>query len=154
MIVLTTNDVEEINQAMLRPGRLDSIVNVTAPDPGAVVRLIALYSRGQLRDGEDLTQVGEKLAGQIPAVIRECVERAKLHALRLTEPGEPIKLTAQSLIGAADEMAFALELLKPKVEDSRSERVKAAEITANALAKIIPENSHNSRIKEAVTASH
>lgn len=136
MIVLTTNDVDEINQAMLRPGRLDSIINVSPPDPQAVIRLIGLYARGLLVDGEDYRKVGEHLAGQIPAVIRECVERSKLHALRLTEPGGSIKLSPEALLGAAMEMEFALELLKPKTEDERSERVKAAEITANALKEV------------------
>lgn len=141
MIVLTTNEVGEINQAMLRPGRLDSIINVSPPDEGAVVRLLALYARGLLDEEADYAKVGKHLQGQIPAVIRECVERSKLHALRLSRPGEGIVLSPEALLGAAYEMEFALELLKPKEEDDRSERVKAAEITAKALKEVASRQS-------------
>jgi transitional endoplasmic reticulum ATPase len=55
IVVLTTNAVTEINQALLRPGRLDAVVSVRAPDAGAVERLIRLYSRDLLRKDEDLS---------------------------------------------------------------------------------------------------
>lgn len=155
LIVLTTNEVKDINQAMLRPGRLDSVINVTPPDPGAVIRLIHLYARGILANGEDLTAVGEHLAGQIPAVIRECVERSKLHALRLAEPNGDVQITAEALIGAAKEMEFALELLVPKAPDGRSKREKAAGILAEAMkGSKENSNSHGDRITERVVVSH
>jgi transitional endoplasmic reticulum ATPase len=150
MIVLTTNEVEEINQAMLRPGRLDSIINVSPPDAPAVIRLIGLYARGLLIEGEDYTPVGVKLEGQIPAVIRECVERSKLHALRMAYPGESVRLDPVSLLSAADEMAFALKLLMPKKVDDRSDIEKAADTVALAL-KSAGTSNHGSRITEAVT---
>jgi transitional endoplasmic reticulum ATPase len=156
LIVLTTNEVKNINQAMLRPGRLDSVVNVTPPDPGAVVRLIHLYARGILANGEDLTEVGVHLAGQIPAVIRECVERSKLHALRLSQPGEEVRITSEALLSAAMEMEFALNLLVPKAADTRSEVVKAAQITADAIKSlpVDPTSNHGKRIVESVVVGH
>lgn len=151
MIVLTTNEVDKINQAMLRPGRLDSVINVSPPDAKAVIRLIALYARGLLVADEDYAMVGEKLAGQIPAVIRECVERSKLHALRLSVVGvSDIFLTPEALIAAADEMEFALSLLVPKKEDQRSKREKAAVIISEAL-KANPNSNHGARITEAIS---
>lgn len=135
LVVLTTNEPEKIHQAMLRPGRLDSIINVTPPDPGAVVKLVQLYARGLVADGQDLAPVGDRLQGQIPAVIRECVERSKLHALRLSVPGEDVKITAAALLGAADEMEFALHLLETKKPDDRSDIEKAAATLVEGLAK-------------------
>src|SRR5260221_2343831 len=133
LVVLTTNEREKIHQAMLRPRRLDSIINVTPPDPGAVVRLVHLYARGLVAEGQDLAPVGERLSGQIPAVIRECVERSKLHALRLSRPGEEVLITAAALLSAADEMEFALGLLKAKRPDERSDIEKAADRLSEAL---------------------
>ena len=81
MVVLTTNDMAKINTAMQREGRLDMTINMLPPDAPAVERLLRMYGRGLIPADEDLTQVCEMLAGQIPAAIREVVERAKLAQL-------------------------------------------------------------------------
>lgn len=151
MIVLTTNDVDKINQAMMRPGRLDSVINVSPPDAEAAIRLIKLYARGLLDENADFTAVGKKLEGQIPAVIRECVERSKLHALRMAYPGQAILLDADALLAAADEMEFALKLLQPKKPDERSKREKAAAVLADAIKSTPSTTNHGARITEAVT---
>ena len=121
MVVLTTNHLENINQAMLRPGRLDAVISVRPPDAAAVIKLIKLYSRNQLVPTEDLTKVGGMLAGEIPAVIREVVERAKLGAINrgsATAAGRLV-LTATDLEIAAAGMLNHLELLRTKpVEDT------------------------------------
>jgi len=108
VIVLTTNFVGRINKAMLRPGRLDAIISIRPPDAEAVQRLIMQYSRGQLAiqneaDMETLCAVGQKLAGKVPAVIRECVERAKLSALKLSG-GQDTVITPAALLDSAISM--------------------------------------------------
>ena len=94
MVVLTTNHLDQINSAMLRPGRLDVILNITTPDSEAVMRLIHVYGRGTIDQKTDLTKAGELLQGYTPAVIREVVERAKLVSIART--GQP----GSTLIGA------------------------------------------------------
>lgn len=84
MTILTTNHIEDINAAMLRPGRLDVILEVTPPDAGAVKRLVKVYARHLLDPQTNLEEVGLTLSGQIPAVIREVVERSKLEWIRRT----------------------------------------------------------------------
>ncbi len=81
MVVLTTNHVEKITQAMLRPGRLDAVISVTPPDAEAVGRLVRIYGAGLVAPGEPLDDISRELAGQIPATVREVVERAKLGAV-------------------------------------------------------------------------
>lgn len=81
MVVLTTNDMAKINAAMQREGRLDMTINMLPPDAPAVDRLLRMYGRGLIPATEDLTVVCDMLAGQIPAAIREVVERAKLAQL-------------------------------------------------------------------------
>jgi SpoVK/Ycf46/Vps4 family AAA+-type ATPase len=78
MVVLTTNHVDKINKAMLRPGRLDAVISVSPPDSEAAQRLIQMYARGKLDKGVTLGNIGDQLAGSTPAVIREVVERSKL----------------------------------------------------------------------------
>lgn len=117
VIVLTTNYVGKINKAMLRPGRLDAIISVTAPDHEAVARLIAQYSRGQLiikgpADEKLLHEASTMLAGKVPAAIRECVERAKLSALKLSG-GTTAMITPAALVDSAISMKTQFAVMAP-----------------------------------------
>lgn len=114
VVILTSNYVDNINVAMLRPGRLDAIIHMETPDAETVVRLVKKYSRGQLTiteaDEPKLQEVGILLAGQVPAVIREAVERAKLSAIKLSG-GRAHEITVDALKDAAESMAHQLVLL-------------------------------------------
>lgn len=78
MVILTTNHADKLNPVILRPGRLDAVISLRAPDAETVQRLIRFYA-GKLLDADaDLIGSSKELDGQIPASIRECVERAKL----------------------------------------------------------------------------
>ncbi|ENQ1546145.1 ATP-binding protein [Salmonella enterica] len=110
--VLTTNHLENINPAMLRPGRLDAIINVNAPDAEAVTRLIRLYGEGTIAPDTDLEPTGKLLAGTIPAVIAEVVKRAKLVQLQLQAPGTKVEnITGEAVFAAAQTMQDQIELL-------------------------------------------
>lgn len=115
--VLTTNHLENINPAMLRPGRLDAVIEVTPPDADAVVGLVRLYGGGAIDPSADLNAVGKVLQGQIPAVIAEVVKRAKLHQLGLQKPGTRVeKLSAEALVASAKSMTSQIELLRKQSE--------------------------------------
>lgn len=120
MVILTTNHLTTINQAMLRPGRLDAVISVRPPDSGAVVKLIHLYGRNLIAEHEDLREVGILLKGQIPSAIREVVERAKLAAIARKDPGDLLGLTANDLLVAGRGMLDHLELLKVPAPVDRS----------------------------------
>jgi SpoVK/Ycf46/Vps4 family AAA+-type ATPase len=115
---------------MLRPGRLDTVVSVRAPDKEAAIRLVRMYAGKLLDPAFELEDsgVGDVLAGEIPAIIREVVERSKLAALRrdngnlLLTPGD-IEITAKG-------MKAHMNLLKTPEPDNRSERERAAQILA------------------------
>ncbi|EBV1531765.1 ATP-binding protein [Salmonella enterica subsp. enterica serovar Kentucky] len=137
--VLTTNHLENINPAMLRPGRLDAIIDVTAPDAKAVEKLVRLYGKDTIAADADLTLVGEALAGTIPAVIAEVVKRAKLHQLQYQEPGTLIEqISSQALLDSALTIQAQRKLLeeqsKPKVKEPTFNEVIAAAV-APAIAE-------------------
>ncbi|EFR8087473.1 ATP-binding protein [Salmonella enterica] len=137
--VLTTNHLENINPAMLRPGRLDAIIDVTAPDAKAVEKLVRLYGRDTIAADADLTLVGEALAGTIPAVIAEVVKRAKLHQLQYQQPGTMIEeISSQALLDSALTIQAQRKLLeeqsKPKVKEPTFNEVIAAAV-APAIAE-------------------
>lgn len=105
MLIMTTNHAEAISEAMRRPGRIDAYIEVTPPDAEAVKRLIQHYARKQL-DG-DLDAATQALAGQIPAVIREAVERAKLYAIASGRD----TLTTDDVINSALNMKQQIDFL-------------------------------------------
>lgn len=111
--VLTTNHLENITPAMLRPGRLDAIIEVTPPDAEAAERLLRFYGGVAISPEEDLSQAAERLAGTIPATIAEVVKRAKLAQLTLQKPGTKVtNLTGKALDSAAFTMRTQNELLE------------------------------------------
>lgn len=129
--VLTTNHLEDINPAMLRPGRLDAIINVNAPDAEAVVRLIHLYGKGTVAADADLSKAAELLAGTIPAVIAEVVKRAKLVQLRLQEPGTLVtnisgEAIYQSALSMQDQVKLLNDQSKKKVVEPTFNEVMGA----------------------------
>lgn len=113
IVVLTTNHVELINPAMLRPGRLDAVIPIRPPDGRAAEMLIRLYARQLISDGESLAEVGKLLNGHIPAVIREVVERSKLSAIGRLEDGHPLQLTGKDLVAAGKSMLAQVQLINP-----------------------------------------
>lgn len=112
MVVLTTNFIEKIDRALLRPGRFDAVISIQPPDAETCERLIRQYARDLLEPNTDLGKVGPVIAGQIPATIREVVERAKL--AMLVEDRKLI--SADDLYVSAVGMKRHLELLEPKVD--------------------------------------
>jgi len=78
IIVLTTNHIERIDRSLLRPGRFDAVIRIDAPDQEAVKKLIRYYGGELIAEDADLNGAAQVLAGNIPATIREVVERSKL----------------------------------------------------------------------------
>lgn len=115
MVVLTTNNVGAIHKAMMRPGRLDDVIEFTRPDAETVERLIRFYAGNKLSENADLSKISLELEGQIPALIRECVERAKMSAIKLSK-GEymNLKITPEALMDASYTMRHQIRLLEEK----------------------------------------
>ncbi len=132
MVVLTTNHLDNINSAMLRPGRIDVLVEVTPPDAEAAARLIRVYGRDLVESGT-LSRVGAELSGFIPAVIREVVERSKLvHIHRTGHVPTPGSITEDDLLGAALSMRQQMEVLNRTAPKALHPSVEAANILAHA----------------------
>ncbi|TXH16230.1 MAG: ATP-binding protein [Hyphomicrobiaceae bacterium] len=148
MTVLTTNAMQEINKAMLRPGRLDAVIEVTPPDAEAVERLIRHYGGGLISASTDLTNIGAALSGCIPAVIAEVVKRAKLSQLRLQPKGTPLTtLSVEALLESAETMTSQLKLMAEPIPETEP-------TIDSAIARMIREGTahvNQSEIHEATT---
>ena len=144
VVLVTTNEIEVIHKAMLRPGRLDVLISVTAPDATTVEALIRREAGPGLAVDADLTAVGLELEGTMPAVIVQVVQRAKRAAqrrVRLSMEGKvgatvihpPVM--AVDLLIAARSMKAHIDRLKPMAQDERTPIEKAAAVLAGALEK-------------------
>lgn len=135
IMVFTTNDLEAINPAMIRPGRLDSVIEVTPPDAKAVERLIRMYAGDSLPLSADIAMAGEALKGQIPAVIAEAVKRAKLVMLKKTPKGARIEgLTEDAIIEASVTLQGQMSLLQ-RLIDADQEDEPTVDSTLEGLVK-------------------
>ena len=128
MTVLTTNFIEKLDPVILRPGRLDAVITLRAPGPATVVKLIRHYAGMLVAVNENIDAAGQELADQIPATIREAVERAKLGMIGRAGTS----LTCEDLVTAAQTMKNHLLLLaKRPNEESDADRL------ANALRGVL-----------------
>ncbi len=137
--VLTSNHLDNINPAMLRPGRLDAIIEVLPPDAEATGRLIRLYAGSALDADTDVSASAQRLADAktIPAVVAEVVKRAKLSQLSRQPKGTLVtKLSSEALDDAAYTMRTQNDLLarasapknpRPTLDQAFTDVVKAAQ---------------------------
>src|SRR5512143_3640461 len=128
MTILTTNFVEKIDPVILRPGRLDAVISLRAPTNEAVERLLRVYAGKLLPDDANVSGAAHELSGQIPASIRECVERAKLGMIGRGAN----KLSDLDLVVAAKTMKNHLALLNRDVK-----KPTAAERLAESLQEVV-----------------
>lgn len=143
--VFTTNDLEAITKAMLRPGRIDTVVPVRPPDAKAAERLIRLYAGPSLPNTEDLTSAGHLLSGHNAAVVREVVTRSKLSAVRrVNVGGQTLTLVAHDIELAAKQMQAHSALLVEEPDDDRSDIEKGFQILGDTLTHVFGEPPHAS----------
>lgn len=141
MVVLTTNHVEKIQPVMLRPGRLDAVIRIPAPDAATVEKLVRFYGRDLIAQDTDLSPVGTELDGQIPATIREVVERSKLAMIVRGET----KVTGDALLLTAQGMTAHLDLLNAPVSEKTD-----ADRLYEALGTLMNGSSSNGRSPEVL----
>jgi transitional endoplasmic reticulum ATPase len=133
MVIFTTNYPEKISKVMLRPGRLDAVIQILPPDAVAAEKLVRLYGGAAISSHEDLVGVGKELSGMIPAVICEVVKRSKLAAIPRLGPTDPMVLTAKDLLDSARSMQEHLKMLNRPKNMEPSEIVKAGIAIAERL---------------------
>lgn len=145
MTILTTNAIDSIHGAFIRPGRFDAIIELTLPDADATQRLIRLYAGKSLEDEADIKEAGKVLAGNIPATIAETVKRAILGSVRSAPRGcKQVTITAEAINNAAQAMAVQINLLNRQPEVVLSDREKAATIQAEAINGLVHAVTKNS----------
>lgn len=83
-LVMTTNHKDEIHKGMLRPGRLDAIIEIGAMDRPGVEKLARLVIGDNLEPDVDFDRVFASTEGYMPAFVREGLERAIRYTIART----------------------------------------------------------------------
>jgi cell division protease FtsH len=98
VIVGATNHIDNIDEAMRRPGRFDLIVRTAMPTVPERQELFGLYL-GQIKaaTGMDLPSIARTAAGMSPADIANCVNRAAAYAAEAGEAQVSEERVYQSL---------------------------------------------------------
>jgi len=137
MTILTSNYPDKIYKGMIRPGRIDVALHILPPDSEAAQRLVQTYL-GAMFDAKngDLEEMGNALAGMIPAVIREICERSKLSAISRTgHLPTSGGINADDVLRATMGMKNQIELLnaEPPKPDTLDKIKDTAQLVLKAL---------------------
>lgn len=111
VVVGATNHVDNIDQAMRRPGRFDMIVRTELPTTMEREALFALYlDKVKAAEKIDLTSLARTATGMSPADIANCVNRAASYA---AEGGAP-EVTAELLYRSIETFQLGGEVSSAK----------------------------------------
>lgn len=130
MLVFTSNNITEMERTLVRPGRIDAIIQFPTPDQVTIEKFLRHYSNGLIRQEEPLTKSSDALLGAIPAIIREAVERAKLYAIARGVSLENMQLTD-------DDVFVAVETLKAHTDFFHSERKQVVSVEEQLGAAVV-----------------
>jgi transitional endoplasmic reticulum ATPase len=146
MIVLTTNHLDRIHKGMLRPGRLDAIVEIAGLDRNGVERLIkAVVPSGKLSDECDYDAVYAEMDGFLPAFVRETINRAVTFAVARTHGEGSYIIDTDDLCHAAQSLHPQLAALTDAGEGVKRPTLdKALEATVlDAMSKVETYDGHD-----------
>jgi cell division protease FtsH len=85
VVVGATNAIGRVDKALLRPGRLEKVVEIPRPDAAGAVNILRFHLDAELR-GDDLTGIGALFDGSTGAEIMHAVRLARRAARNAGRP--------------------------------------------------------------------
>ncbi len=145
LVGMTTNHVDKLDPAVLRPGRIDVVIRVADPDRAAFEAIITAAmpdEDAQHLDFDALwSEMGQKVSadgrntvleeGMMPAFVVESVKSAVRYALSRSG-GEDATVTTTDILDAADTVRVTLQLQKQAAADQ-----KPADTVSKALETVV-----------------
>ncbi|PSP87464.1 AAA family ATPase [Halobacteriales archaeon QS_4_66_20] len=126
VVIATTNRPDLIDQALLRPGRLDRHINVPIPDGDARRKIFEVHTRDKpLADGVDLDDLAARTDGYVGADIEAVCREASMIATRefiTSVDPEEIGDSVGNVRVTADHFDEALSEVMPSVDQETRER--------------------------------
>ncbi|MFB6270565.1 MAG: CDC48 family AAA ATPase [Halobacterium sp.] len=121
VVIATTNRPDLVDDALLRPGRLDHHVTVDGPDEDARREIFEIHTRDTpLGDGVDLDDIAARTEGyvgaDVEAVCREAAQIAVREYVTAVQDGDDPAL--DSVVVTRDHFEQALETVDPQDTDA------------------------------------
>ncbi|MFB6161941.1 MAG: CDC48 family AAA ATPase [Halococcoides sp.] len=131
VVIATSNRPDLIDDALLRPGRLDRHVHVPVPDEGARRKIFAVHTRDKpLADDVDLDDLATRTEGyvgaDIEAVCREAAMAATREFVNAVDP-EAIEESLGNVLVNHEHFEHALDEVQPSVTSETRERYEEIE---------------------------
>jgi ATPase family protein associated with various cellular activities (AAA) len=112
MALFTTNHPDRLHRGMMRPGRLDAVIELTGLDAGGTRRLVEATIPQALRAPDlDWVKIGGAFEGLLPAFAKEAIDRAQRYAIARSG-GVPQVITADDLSAAADGIRAQVQMME------------------------------------------
>lgn len=152
-VILTTNFIDQVGQALLRPGRLE-VIEIEEPNAKTILRLFDAFGGDLLsQDPAERAQfprAADFVKGTIPDVIRQVINNAKLAVLDRTGTlPEKGCITADDIITVSRSMETTKKLLAPVPVDKRSDIEKAADKLVSGFHQaLVPISTGGAAIRE------
>jgi cell division protease FtsH len=136
LVIGATNRKDVLDNALLRPGRFDRIINVPLPDKSSRVSILNVHMQNKtFEDNVDLDVFAELTTGYSGAELKNLVNEAAIYAVR---QGKTI-ISAKNMKDALEKLTVGII----KLNDTRTEdamlRVSRHEIGHAFLAACYPE---------------
>ena len=113
VVIATTNRPDLIDDALLRPGRLDRHVAVSEPDEAARREIFEIHTRDKpLADAVDVDELVERTDGYVGADIEAVCREAATIAVR-----EYVRATASGEAASVDEIELTMDHFEQAVEE-------------------------------------
>lgn len=111
----TTNHVDKIQKGILRPGRLDAVINIGALDENGIEKLCKVTLPGTIQGNIDYHMVGKAFDGMLPAFIKEGIDRAMRYSIA-RNGGQPGMIETDDLVNSAKGLENQLNLMNDAKE--------------------------------------
>jgi hypothetical protein len=128
MAILTTNHPEKIHKGMVRPGRLDAVIQIAALDPAGYMELLHRVVPSELLDSESLDHeaISESMEGFVPAFVKEAIDRAMRYAIARSKGQTPDRLTTEDFVLAANGLRPQLDMMNAALEGKDKDSLTVA----------------------------
>lgn len=151
MILMTTNHIDRIHKGMLRPGRLDAVVEVAALDRNGIEKLIkAIVQPGKLAADVNYDEVAEAMTDFLPAFIRETITRAVSFSIARNGGSSEYVIDTPDLCNAAHSLRPQLDHLDKAGEGNKRPSVDGAieKVVKGAVAQFALDARGGERLRE------
>lgn len=143
LVVLTTNHPEKIHKGMVRPGRLDAVIEIGALDTMGFKEMIEAVVSAEIRAKDlDYETIGQAFEGFLPAFAREAIDRAKRYAIARAKGKSVPQLVTEDFVRAAEGLRPQLEMMREAPELNQADTLSEGfqSLIKSVIGKTIIDN--------------